>query len=547
LATAPEVSTFDAGQLRESLNIVRLRKWSIIVVTLLTVGLSAFYTLRQIPVYESGARVLVKPPQSQSLFSFNLTDMNTEREIAQSEQVAALAAEQVSFDATAAELRGHVAVSVPTNTQILEVRYRDEDPAKAQEGANSAAVAYLQYKTTEARSAIDAIREPLLEEIRTMEAALGRLNRAIAQNFQNIPTPQQQSQRDRLLQRLALTQSELPRLSAIDPGDILQTAPLPTSPASPNTVSNLVLALLGGLGLGIGLAFLREKLDDRLRGRADLEDSIDAPVLAVIPKIPAWKSKDNPYLVTVTEPKSSASEAYRTLRTSMLFSAAQRGVQTILVASASAGEGKTTTASNLAVVLANAEKRVILLEADLRRPRTHRFFKVGGRAGLVNVLADEIKTWDALVDPGIENLRILPSGPIPARPAEILGSELMGELLSDLRGVADFIIIDTAPVLAVSDALALAPLADGILFVADAESTSRGAVAHAREQLDQVGGEILGAVLNGFDPSKARSYQYAYRYEYRHRYSQDGPYGAGYERAHRVGEGDAPRQGRSSI
>jgi capsular exopolysaccharide synthesis family protein len=211
-----------------------------------------------------------------------------------------------------------------------------------------------------------------------------------------------------------------------------------------------------------------------------------------------------------------------------VFTAVQRGVKTLMVVSPMAGEGKTTTAANLAVTLANANKRVILVSADLRKPRVHRFFNLENSVGLSNVLSGEVKPWEALQDPKVENLRVMASGPVPARPAELLQSEQMGELLVELREVADFVIIDTAPILLVADALALGPLVDGVLFVADSEVSTRGSVNHAREQLEQVGAPVLGGIYNNFDPSKGRTYYpYSGYYGpyYRYRYGRYGRYG----------------------
>jgi capsular exopolysaccharide synthesis family protein len=299
---------------------------------------------------------------------------------------------------------------------------------------------------------------------------------------------------------------------------------------SPNKPLIGAIGLIAGLAFGIGLAFVREQLDDRLRGRADLEERLGAPVLVVVPRVPGWKRRKDAKLITVEQPKSAFAESYRTLRTSILFAAAQRGVRTLMVVSPTAGEGKTTTAANLAVVLADAGKRVILVSTDLRKPRVQRFFEVSNEVGLSNVLAGEVKPWEALQDPGRENLRLLTSGPVPTAPAELLQSEQMGELVEELREVADFVILDTAPVLLVADALALAPLVDGVLVVVDAETTSRGAVTSARDQLEQLGAPVLGAVLNNFDPSKAKAYSsyYGYYGGFRARGGYGGYYGRGY-------------------
>jgi capsular exopolysaccharide synthesis family protein len=168
-------------------------------------------------------------------------------------------------------------------------------------------------------------------------------------------------------------------------------------------------------------------------------------------------------------------------------------------------------------VLAQAGKRVIVVSGDLRKPRLHRFFDVQNKAGIVDCLAGDLTVGQVLVNPEVTGLRLLPSGPVPSAPAELLASEAMGELLGELRGIADIILIDTPAVLAVSDALALAPLTDGVLYIADAETTTRGSLAQARYQLDQVDAVMVGSIMNAFDPSKGRAYPY-YRYYYSYRY-----------------------------
>ncbi|MGH2657975.1 MAG: CpsD/CapB family tyrosine-protein kinase [Actinomycetota bacterium] len=275
-----------------------------------------------------------------------------------------------------------------------------------------------------------------------------------------------------------------------------------------------------GLALGVGLAFLRERLDDRLRGRGDLEARAGAPVLAVVPHASSWKKRKEARLVTVTEPRSAPSEAYRTLRTSLLFTASQKGVRKVVITSSQDEEGKTTTVANLGMVLAQAGKRVVLVDADLRKPRLHRFFGVENRVGLTNVLAEEVQPPEAVVQSGVPNLVLLPCGPVPGNPAELLSSDAMGAMLQHLGKIADFVVVDSAPVLAAADASILATYADAVLMVADADRATRGSVAHARVQLDQVNANVVGAVLNNFDLSKARAYPYYYQYYYVYRYEQ---------------------------
>jgi protein-tyrosine kinase len=181
----------------------------------------------------------------------------------------------------------------------------------------------------------------------------------------------------------------------------------------------------------------------------------------------------------------------------MMVMAERRDLKTVMVASPTGEDGKTAIAANLAVSLAQVGKRVVLLSADLRHSKVHQYFGLDNERGLSNVLAGEMPPWEAVQEPpGMERLWVFGSGPTPAQPAELLQSELMRELLAERRKVADFVIIEAPPALDAADCLALAPLVDGILVVADARHTGRDEVAQVRDQFDQVGGQVLGAVLS---------------------------------------------------
>ncbi len=500
----------DVTDIGEYLAILRTRKWTVILVTLLVVAGALAFSFRQTPIYESTSKILVKPVSSAAQVSQTTTtliSLETEREIMQSSEVAQRVAEDIEPPESAADLvEQHLEITVPGETQVLEVTFSDTDPLRARDGADAFTEAYLDYKTEQATQAIEALRRPLQSQIDELTAQL------------EVTDATATADEDVLISQIAVLRSQLAPLNSlvVDPGDVIQTANLPSEAASPNHLLNGALALFVGLALGVALAFLRERLDDKLHGREDLEARTGAPVLAVIPKVQGIRKKDKDLPVTLVEPKAPASEAYRTLRTAVNFLATERGMQTLMVASAESGEGKTTTATNLAISLAQAGKRVILLSADLRKPRIHRFFGMDNDTGVVTYLAGESSLGDVLRDPGVPNLRVMTSGPIPTTPAELLGSEAMGELLSELRDLCDFLIVDTAAILAVSDALTLMPLADGVLYVAHAEATTRGGLNHARAQLDQVNAQVFGSVLNAFDPSKAKGYQYRYYYQYRY-------------------------------
>lgn len=504
----------DVTDIGEYLAILRARKWTVILVTVLVLGGALAFSFRQTPIYESTSKILAKPvasPTQVTQPATTLISLETEREIMQSTEVAQRAAEDISPPQSAESLvAGHLEVTIPGETQVLEVTFSDPNPLRAQDGAAAFTDAYLEYKTEQATQAIEALRGPLQSQIDELTEQLEALGAGTSTTLTQ--------ERDVLISQIAVLRSQVAPLNSlvVDPGDVIQEANLPSEAASPDHLLNAALALFVGLALGVALAFLRERLDARLRGREDLEARVGAPVLAVIPKVPGWRKRDRALLVTLVEPKAPAAEAYRTLRTAVSFVASERGMKTLMVVSAESGEGKTTTAANLAVVLAQAGKRVILLSADLRKPRIHRFFDLHNDVGVVTYLAGESTLAQALRDPDVPNLKVMTSGPIPTTPAELLGSEAMGELIAELRDLCDFLIVDTAAVLAVSDALTLMPFADGVLYVAHAEATTRGGLSHARAQLDQVNAQIFGAALNAFDPSKAKGSQYRYYYQYRY-------------------------------
>ena len=218
----------------------------------------------------------------------------------------------------------------------------------------------------------------------------------------------------------------------------------------------------------------------------------------------------NRKLITQLNPKSPISESYVKLRTNIEFSAVDNPIQVIMVTSANPGDGKSTSASNLAVVYAQAEKRVLLIDADLRKPTMHHFFMVSNRGGLTNVLTKQMVLDAAIKDTAIEGLQVLPSGPTPPNPSELLSSRRMAELLKELRGRYDVIIVDTPPVLAVADAQIVSSLCDGTVLVMKAGGVKRELALKAKASLEHAKARILGVVLNKMNRKTADSYYYYY-------------------------------------
>ena len=219
-------------------------------------------------------------------------------------------------------------------------------------------------------------------------------------------------------------------------------------------------------------------------------------------------------LITIENPKSPVSESYRTLRTNIMFSSLDKKVQTIMVTSSGPEEGKTTVASNLAVIMAQSGKKTIIIDCDLRKPRLHKVFKASNLKGLSNYLIGEVTIADVVKQTPIENLQLLPSGVKPPNPAELLGSAKMKSFVESLKQYYDYIILDTPPVVIVTDAQLVAQYADGCLLVVAAGEVDRDAPIKAKELLVKVNAKILGVVLNKVDDTGKGRYKYYYHYYY---------------------------------
>lgn len=532
--------------LREYLSILRFRKWSILGITALVLASALFFSFRQTPIFEAEAKVLVKPVVVTTTQPIGIPpNLETERALASSVPVARLVIEELGLGEGPEALLGNLEVTVSTNTEILLIRYGHPDRLEAQRRAQAFAESYLEFRQEQAVDDLLAASGAVQNRIQRLSRELERVNRDIATAENESDRATFQAQADGLRSQLAVLQvrlSDLAPAENIRVGEVVEPANLPLTQASPNHLLNGALALFVGVALGVGFAFLRERLDDRLRGRPDVEMQTGSPVLAVVPQVASWKKKDHTPVVTLEEPKAASSEAYRLLRTGLLFAATQKELKTVMLTSANPGEGKTVTVANLAVVLAQANKRVIALSADLRKPRLHRFFGLKNDQGLTNLLSGEVESAYAVIRAGDNHIGVMASGPVPGNPAELLTSQAMGELLSELEKEFDFVLIDVPPILAVADALGLAPFADGVILVADAEHTSRHAVAQARQQLDQVNATLIGTVLNNFDPSRARAYPYYYQYYYSYRYEPEEPDGRRARRA--TDEAEPPQHGK---
>ncbi len=282
-------------------------------------------------------------------------------------------------------------------------------------------------------------------------------------------------------------------------------------PVAPRPLVNYGLALVVGLLLGVGLAVLREVTDTSVRTSHGLERASGASVIGIIPFDESAKAKP---LILDGHAQSIRAEAFRQLRTNLQFVDVDRPAKTVVITSSVPDEGKSTTATNLAVIFAEAGKKVLLIEGDLRRPRVAEYLGLEGTIGLTNVLAGQVAVDEVLQSWGRGGLTVLPSGSVPPNPSELLGSRSMIELLEKMGAQFDLVLIDTPPLLPVTDAAVLAAHADGALLVVRHGDTSRQQVSTAASALKRVDARLLGCVLNMAPSSGPDSYGYGYGYGY---------------------------------
>ncbi|MFC1895936.1 GumC family protein [Thermodesulfobacteriota bacterium] len=302
---------------------------------------------------------------------------------------------------------------------------------------------------------------------------------------------------------------------------VVDPARIPDWPIKPKKVRNILLACIVGLMLGIGSAFFVEYLDNTIKTPEEVEKYVRVPLLGVLGGFPQpARGTRQKELVVLDDPKSNIAEAFRTIRTNLLFAAPDVEKKTLLITSTFPLEGKTTVASNLAVSFVQMGKKVLLVDADLRKPRIHQVFDLERTAGLSDLL---IGNESSFKDPEIEGLTVLTCGTIPPNPAEVLGSNSMRDFLDRVKQDFDLVLLDSPPLLSVTDASELAALSDGVVLVIKAASTPRPPIQNSLKQLADLGTSVFGCVLNAVDFEKERYYYSSYRYYYQYYYDSEDP------------------------
>lgn len=494
----------------------------------------AFLVSRNItPVYQATTTVLIN--EAPATRTTDYTSIVTSERLAQTysqlmvkQPVLQGVITSLELDLDVRDLTERILVQPVRDTTLIEVRVEDTDPQRAARITDALVSEFAAQNRALQTSRYSASKTSLENEL----AQLDREIQASTQSLANLGNgSENQVERDRLEATLSqyrqtyayLLQSyEQVRLTeAQSTSNIVQVEPaaVPDLPVRPRTLVNTLLAGFVGLLLAVGTVSIIEALDDTIRSQEDVTERLGLPVLGLIAHYDADKGEP----LTSNEPRSPVAEAFRSLRTNIQFASVDRPVKTLLVTSPSPSDGKSTVAVNLAVVMAQGGKRVAVLDADLRRPRIHKVLALANQVGLSDLFVQpELVLNGALRPTTIPSLAAITAGAIPPNPSELLGSERMYTIMAQVKDQVDLVILDSPPVVAVTDSVVLAPRVDGVILVLKPGATQLAAAAQAVEQLRRAGTHLLGVVLNDVD-TRSSSYQYqGYYYSGSHYYSDDG-------------------------
>ena len=488
--------------LRSYVRVLRRRRLFIALVALAALGAGLLASSLQSPIYAAHADVLVQGSATDSAF------VNTQAQARPAVNAIETETEVLASDPIKSEVRSVLGSAPPVSarrlgsTEVMRITARSGKPTMAARIANVYADAYVSYRKERAVGHMEAAGRGIESTIKDLQGQMEALDRRITSASPAERASTEASLRpvyNKLVEQQALLAQKLDQLH-IDAdltsggAQVVRSAAAPGSPASPKPLRNGLAALFVGLVLGVALAFLRENFEDAIWDKKQLGESVDVPVLAVIPSLHR-SSKD--VRSELRRPNSASGEAFRRLRTSLQLLGIERPLRTIQVTSPVAGEGKTTVASALGLLLASTGQRVVLVDCDLRRPRLHDEFELGNDVGVTSVLAGELPLARAVRQvPDTRSLFVLPSGPVPPDPAELMASRRMAELVFELQSEFEMVLVDSAPVLPVTDATLLAAWVDATVLVAKAGSTTARQLVDAVEQLRQVDAQLAGTVLN---------------------------------------------------
>ena len=510
-------------ELRQQLGVLRSWSWLLLLSVLLAGG-AAYLVSSSLPkVYEGRVTLIVgqstqatNPDLNQLLASQRLSQ--TYAEIATTGPLLQRVIATNGLATSAEEFRKRVSADAPRDSTLVHLTVEDGDPTRAAALATSlaeemiAASPAIAGRDSQVQQFIDADLAAMQAQIEQTQAEIGRL---IGQPSRSSADEQRLEALQGRIVILRQTYSTMLGFSSNNGANLLtivDPATPPGQPASPRVLLNTLLAAIIGLLVALAVVYVAERLDDTVKSPEDVEATTGLPTLGTITKMQGGKDRSEIYrLATLLYHLGPVAEAYRSLRTSIEFAAVDTPVRTLLVTSAIPGEGKTTTAANVAVVFAQAGRRTILLDADFRKPGVHRVFDLPNAQGLSSMLRSDSAVLDQVAQPTEqENLRVITTGPLPPNPAELLGSQRMRTILQRLAESSDLVVIDSPPLQAVTDAVLLASITDSTLMVIDAGRTHRGSVHRGREALAHAGARVLGVALNRVPVRSSGRFQYDY-------------------------------------
>jgi non-specific protein-tyrosine kinase len=502
--------------------------WLIALATVVAAAVSFVVSRSMKPVYSASATILVNQAQNPTTPDYNSV-LASERltqtysQLIRTRPILEQVIKDQNLQLTPDQLDRLVNVQVVPNTQLITISIEDNSPARARDVSNALANDFIAQFQKDTLGLTANSQQVLQGQISALEDQMKNETTHLEQLRANNQAQSPEAlQLEGLISQQQITYSQLLRnqqamqLSAttsVDSVRIVEPAALPDVPVRPRVSLYVLLAAVLGLVLGVCAAFLIEYLDDSVKTPDDIESVTGLSSLGTIMRM-ASGSSEGSNLVDSGSSRSAIAEAYRVLRTNVDFARVGVAGNVFLITSSNQGEGKTTTSSNLAVMIAESGRQVIAIDSDLRRPSLHKMFGVPNAQGLTNLLLQgDPKIESALQPTRFPNLRVLTSGPIPPNPSELLASDKMRLVLDRIRGMADLVILDSPPILAVTDPTVLSTRVDGVILVVDAGKTRGEALARSKETITRGGARVLGVVLNRVT-SRSGGYYYYYHYYY---------------------------------
>lgn len=495
-----------AVELGDYLGIIRRRYVVVGLAVLVCLVLGAGYGLTRPDVFRSQSEIALPAPSTTQTATQVTEDVQTELAVIRSDLVAERAAEAVGDVDDPRDLLANLTVEAPPEARVLVVVYRASSAEAAQDGAKAFAEGYIAVKEAEQQAAIDEQVERYSERIATLDEGVAAQDAILARADEDSNEFRSaERNRDDLASNKADLELELAAVQSqpVDGGTIITPARLPRQAQAKGLGRTLAAAIAAGLVLGLGAAFVLDRLDTRVRGAADLQQVLGVQSLGSIPVFPERYRRPGTALVTVHAPNGPEADAFRRLRTSVLLAVRDAGVRTLAVTSSVADEGKTTVAANLAVAMAQGGRRVLLVSADLRRAGIEELFDLPDAPGLTDVLLFRASVDE--VERKVGDLVVITRGSPVDNPTDLLGSESTAGAVTALAHGFDLVIFDTPPVLAVADVLVLAPHLDTTLLVVSLAQASTAQVSEAGAELTLAGANVLGAALNNDSDSSRRS------------------------------------------